>query len=316
MNVLTSFFIRLFDHTFHNTTVVPLLEDEIGTDIREVDGCSGITVKCGDTECVFEFIAYKYIGETTQEEEPKIETLGDLIRQQPQYDNEHNRGQPILIGPADNTRESRRSENDLDTSMPLSPPMVVNHHNMPPLAPGGVYEFEDRSQPSVFQRQNKVDYSPQAREQKRNSTRRLRKNSSLSTETIPIATSNNELAAANSSLEFSDDYHHTYSLETASNETIIDNNQPEARCKSGASESLQTPESITDSSDASNIGIHWSKQKVKTLATAQTMYSRQVQQHQGSSSSTRQLLSSIEESGSGDENESLLFSPPPVFSDQ
>ena len=250
MNVLTSFFIRLFDHTFHNTTVVPLLEDEIGTDIREVDGCSGITVKCGDTECVFEFIAYKYIGETTQEEEPKI-------------DNEHNRGQPILIGPADNTRESRRSENDLDTSMPLSPPMVVNHHNMPPLAPGGVYEFEDRSQPSVFQRQNK-DYSPQARrEQKRNSTRRLRKNSSLSTETIPIATSNNELAAANSSLEFSDDYHHTHSLETA-----------------------------------------------------QTMYSRQVQQHQGSSSSTRQLLSSIEESGSGDENESLLISPPPVFSDQ
>ena len=57
-------FCRLFDHTFHESTVIPALKEEVGTDFQTVDGCHGITVQCGDTSCVFEFITYKYVGKT------------------------------------------------------------------------------------------------------------------------------------------------------------------------------------------------------------------------------------------------------------
>ena len=223
-----------------------------------------------------------------------------------------------MIGSANRTRQSQHSESDLDTSLTLSPPLIAHHqNNMPPLAPGGVYNFEDRTQQSVLQRQNTVDYSPQAREQKRKSTRRLtRKNSSLSTETTSRSattsnsTHNNDLVTTNSSLELPDDNHHTYSLDTAENGVVItDNTEPESRCKNKESESFKTPEPIRqiDTNDASNIGTHWSKQKVS--------YSRRVQERRQSSSSTR-LLPSIEESdNTSDDNELSLISPPPVFSD-
>ena len=52
----------------------------MGTDFQEVDGCSGITVICGDTTCVFEFVTYKYIGKTEEPNpEPKTMTLEELL---------------------------------------------------------------------------------------------------------------------------------------------------------------------------------------------------------------------------------------------
>ena len=52
----------------------------MGTDFQEVDGCTGITVVCGDTSCVFEFVTYKYTGKTEEARPvPKTITLEELL---------------------------------------------------------------------------------------------------------------------------------------------------------------------------------------------------------------------------------------------
>ena len=312
-------FIRLFDHTFHNNTVLPLLKAEVGPDFREVDGCSGLTVKCGDTDCIFEFVAYKYIGGTLKEEEqPKIETLEDLIRREcPEYDND----QPIFVGPPDIQRETQQSETDLDSTSPLTvhQPRPIKQTVVP-------LDVEGQSHSAGVQRQNTVDYSPQAREQKRRSSRKLRKMSSQPAGAkARMDCPNNDLQRAISTSECPDENRREYFLKAASSKDECtmepgekqpaDNAYREQTLNNGAGESLQTM-----SSGASNVGIHWSKQRMassKPLATSEThgSHSRDAAKQRRSSSSTRPLLSSIDESGTNDENESTLTSPPPVFSD-
>ena len=79
----------------------PKLKAEVGPDFREINGVSGITVNCGDIECVFEFIAYQYTGETTKEEGPQRVMLRDLPEQtgsEAPYDNDQGSGsQPAHV---------------------------------------------------------------------------------------------------------------------------------------------------------------------------------------------------------------------------
>ena len=59
---------RLFDHKFHQETVLKDLKEEIGEDEIVIDGFPGIRVQCGETSCIFEFITYKYKGKVKKEE--------------------------------------------------------------------------------------------------------------------------------------------------------------------------------------------------------------------------------------------------------
>ncbi len=59
-SILTAFFCRLFDHKYHNREVNIKLEEY--NIIHVVDGFPGIEVDCGSTPCIFEMIAYKYVG--------------------------------------------------------------------------------------------------------------------------------------------------------------------------------------------------------------------------------------------------------------
>ena len=66
----------MFDGSIHTETVVKDLKTELGEAAEvPVEGFSGIRVECGDTECIFEFVTYKYNGEKRKEEEEVIEQL-------------------------------------------------------------------------------------------------------------------------------------------------------------------------------------------------------------------------------------------------
>ena len=59
----------MFDGSIHTETVVRDLKSELGDEAEvPVEGFSGIRVECGDTECIFEFVTYKYNGEKRKEE--------------------------------------------------------------------------------------------------------------------------------------------------------------------------------------------------------------------------------------------------------
>lgn len=154
---------RLFDHSFHENTVLPQLRAEVEPDFREIDGATGITVKCGDTNCVFEFITYKYIGEV--EKEPKTTTQGtnneplsnasDVPLQaavhhpqsMPQYSN------------SDFTQESFNRSN----SLPLRPLYTMEG----PMKPGSTHNSKG---PPTLERHATFDFSPHARSLKRQRT--------------------------------------------------------------------------------------------------------------------------------------------------
>ncbi|CAI8054891.1 hypothetical protein GBAR_LOCUS29945 [Geodia barretti] len=60
--------LALFDGSIHTETVVKDLKSELGDEAEvPVEGFSGIRVECGDTECIFEFVTYKYNGEKRKE---------------------------------------------------------------------------------------------------------------------------------------------------------------------------------------------------------------------------------------------------------
>ena len=175
---------RLFDHSFHENTVLPLLRAEVGPDFREVDGSTGITVKCGDTNCIFEFVTYKYIGEAQEEEsdQPQTVTLAELLQNsndEPHTDNDQhpmhvNRSQSMPVHSQYQDRESN-SDSDRDPSSSLSPLSASFspplHPAVDPLEPGGVYNFGGGQNPPQLQQQNKTfDFSPQARSLKRQQT--------------------------------------------------------------------------------------------------------------------------------------------------
>ena len=66
--VIFAFSYRLFNGSIHTETVVKDLRSELGDEAEvPVEGFSGIRVECGDTECIFEFVTYKYNGERRKE---------------------------------------------------------------------------------------------------------------------------------------------------------------------------------------------------------------------------------------------------------
>ena len=138
---------RLFDHDYHEETVVPKLEDGIEKgDFKTVDGIKGITVNCGDIECVFQFVAYQFKGDRTKEEAPRTITAADLFQSGASPDNdrsseEHDRfrhSQSVPFGP-------RHGADNVDAS-----PQV-----------GGVYDYGGQSTHPAVQRRNTVDASQQ-----------------------------------------------------------------------------------------------------------------------------------------------------------
>ena len=115
-----------------------------------MDGIKGITVNCGDIECVFQFVAYKFKGDRTKEEAPRTITAAELFQSGASPDNDRFRhSQSVPFGP-------RHGADDVD-----APPQV-----------GGVYDYGGQSTHPSIQRRNTVDasqqetheFSPQARE--------------------------------------------------------------------------------------------------------------------------------------------------------
>ena len=82
---------------------MPTLKEEVGTDFQIVDGCHGITVQCGDTSCVFEFITYKYIGKTEKHQPPQLRTLADILEEEGEFPNDDFSSPPMI-------RDLRRSK--------------------------------------------------------------------------------------------------------------------------------------------------------------------------------------------------------------
>lgn len=129
---------RLFDHSFHEETVLPQLRAEVEPDFREVDGATGITVKCGDTNCVFEFVTYKYIGEV--ERKPMVEHTQGLNAEPLTTDHrlqDGNHSQPTPVNPqhSDFKQESLpHNDSDQDYSS-LSPPLQPLYPMEEPIQP-------------------------------------------------------------------------------------------------------------------------------------------------------------------------------------
>ena len=77
LSVCLSLF-RLFDDKFHTDRVAKDLSEQLGDEANVmIDKFSGIRVKCGDTECVFEFVAYKYKGTSRDDDDDDESSDGD-----------------------------------------------------------------------------------------------------------------------------------------------------------------------------------------------------------------------------------------------
>ena len=311
--------IRLFDHEYHDKTVLPELEAEIAPDFRVVDGQKGITVSCGDIECVFEFIAYQYTGETTKEERQGTTILAD--ENEATYDNDGTSNQ-VSRSPSVPVN-ARHSENDQEDSSLFSPPLV--HPQLSELQVGGVYDFSQQRAPSL-QRSNTVDVVPRPRDMTemhgghhsrvtkmvedfspRGREMRMRlKSSKRSTLTKSVS-----LAGS------SDQSDNQQATESAANRSggTADSDQPlePDNDKATTSSASDLPLAGAIAGDAS---LHQqarpsSMHQEQLADTNRSSFAQSHTQRMGSSSSSHPLLSSIEESS--DANESA--SSPPVFSD-
>ena len=157
--------------------MLPMLRAEAAPDFREVDGFTGVTVKCGDTNCVFEFVTYKYIGDVEEEPpQPKTVTLAEHLGthsdptdsdQQPGFI-EMDRSQSLPASSqfpdARSARESYTgSDRDPSTSLPPTAP--------PRFQQGGVYDIGGGGQrrPPI-ERRHTVDLSPHVRSLQRQET--------------------------------------------------------------------------------------------------------------------------------------------------
>jgi hypothetical protein len=91
--------VALFDGSIHTETVVKDLKTELGEAAEvPVEGFSGIRVECGDTECIFEFVTYKYNGEKKKEVVFKPPPNNEVPAQAP-TNIERSQSMPPLSGP-------------------------------------------------------------------------------------------------------------------------------------------------------------------------------------------------------------------------
>ena len=293
--------------------MLPKLEAEVGPDFRLVDGQSGITVNCGDIECVFEFIVYQYSGEPKLEEKQWTGTLADLMGQgdegEASYDNDAASNQ--TAHPTHSQAAPRASENDQDES---------SFTSVFQLPVGGVYDFsqmrlqqaQKRNTPApIPQRlassdegdhsrlpQMEDDFSPRARERRmklkhsKRSTLRKSMSSTSSSERGPRG--DNRYTAPS----------------TTTHCSVADTDEPHQPDNDRDTSSPSEQPLITAGSATS--GIQGSSD---TRSSSASPVQRQVRlaqtRQQRSSSSSRPLLSSIEES-SGSEGSESVVSPPPV----
>ena len=299
--------------------MLPKLKAEVGPDFRLVDGQSGITVNCGDIECVFEFIVYQYSGEPKLEEKQWTGTLADLMGQgdegEASYDNDAASNQMAQV--THSQAVPGASENDQDESSFASPPPVVSE-----LQVGGVYDFS-QMRPSQAQRRNmpapipqpkastdegehsrlpqmEDDFSPRAREMRmklkhsKRSTLRKSMSSTSSSERGPRG--DNRYTAPSTTTQCS----------------VADTDEPHQPDNDRDTSSSSEQPLITASSTTS--GAQGSSD---TRSSSASPVQRQVRlaqtRQQRSSSSSRPLLSSIEESSG---SEGSVVSPPPVFNEQ
>ena len=157
--------------------MLPMLRAEAAPDFREVDGFTGVTVKCGDTNCVFEFVTYKYIGDVEEEPpQPKTVTLAELLGTH--SDPTDSDQQPVFIEmdrsqslPASSQFPDARSARESYTGSDRDPST-----SLPPTAPprfrqGGVYDIGGGGQrrPPI-ERRHTVDLSPHVRSLQRQET--------------------------------------------------------------------------------------------------------------------------------------------------
>ena len=313
---------RLFDHTYHEKTVLPCLRAEVGPDFREVDGCTGITVKCGDTICIFEFIAYKYIGETEKVEEPETFTLADLMEQQSNDDPPNNEAgdqhPPVFIGRSQSMPiNAQPSETDQDTPPVISPPLTR------PLEPGRVYDFGGTQHPQLqrqntlppqLQQQGTFDFSPQARELKQ---RQMLKSARAFNRSASVQSPNNNQPVESSSSGLRDSNRQRYTPESTA---TPGDGQRRDNSTTGASKPQQASElqQASASTGPNTVDMHWSKQRTSTVRPASSPLSqgsggpgsqRATSAQRRSLSSGKSPLLSIDEDGATDESESSLTSP-------
>ena len=85
-----------------------------------IDGFSGIRVNCGDTECVFEFVAYKYKGTSRDDDDNDESSNGDPIPPPPHGNLTRSQSMPPLANIAELL--GQHMLNSLMTN-PMSPPL-------------------------------------------------------------------------------------------------------------------------------------------------------------------------------------------------
>ena len=315
--------IRLFDHDYHQKNVLPKLEAEVGPDFRLVDGQSGITVNCGDIECIFEFIAYQYTGETTKEEKPGTTTLADLIGQpdedETMYDNDEASSQVHFSRSQSGPVNPRHSENDQEDSSLFSPPLV--HPQLSELQVGGVYDLSQHRAPPI-QRRNTVDVVPRPTAELHGGHSRLtqvEQDFSPRAREMRMKLKNSKQTALRKSISVAgssdrgtpDDDQPMYASESATSHSrsadTDESREPDNDRATGASEQPHGP----IAGDLQQARPFTRQQHVVQPADANrsSLAQSDTRRHR-SSSSSRPLLSSIEESsGASDEND------PPVFTE-
>ena len=266
--------------------MLPQLRAEVEPDFREVDGAIGITVKCGDTNCIFEFITYKYIGEV--ERKPNATSVEHMpgSNAEPLTTDHHlqdeNPLQPIPVNSQHlDFQQQSLSHNDSDHDYSsLSASLHPLHSMEEPLQ-------QRRSKahlPKLEQRT--FDLSPRTRLLKRQKT--LEEATLRSNSNIP----NNDLQAHSS-----DSNRRQYTAEQGKR-----SNQPAVDVHISASSSCalsQGPNNTTVSTRPGTGGSnsHYQSQRSQTISsTVATM-----------------PLSSIDEDGSYESTESSVVSPEPVF---
>lgn len=275
---------RLFDHSFHEDTVLPRLRAEVEPDFREVDGAIGITVKCGDTNCIFEFITYKYIGEVERKPNATLVEHMPGSNAEPVTTDHHlqdgNRLQPMPVNSRHSNSDFQReslSQNDSDRDYSsLSPPLQALHSIEEPLQRMSSKAHLPKLQQRTF------DLSPHARLKRQ---RTLEEATKCSSSNVP----NNDLQAHSS-----DSNRRDYTAEQGKR-----SNQLEVDVHIAASSSCaisQGPNNTTGSTRHETGGSNLHYQSQRSSSAVATM-----------------PLPSIDEDGSYESTESSVLSPEAIF---
>ena len=157
--------------------MLPMLRAEAGPDFREVDGFTGVTVKCGDTNCVFEFVTYKYIGDVEEEPpQPKTVTLAEHVGTH--SDPTDSDQQPVFIEldrsqslPASSQFPDARSARESYLGSDRDPSTSLPPTAQPRFQQGRVYDIDGGGQQRPpIERRHTVDLSPHVRSLQRQET--------------------------------------------------------------------------------------------------------------------------------------------------